>query len=250
MGRVDGKVALVTGGATGMGESHSVLLAKEGAKIVVTDVNVEEGEATAQQIRDEGGEAIFLQHDVSVEEQWQDIVKQAVATYGKIDILINNAGIIIPNPNEATTVEEWDTTMAVNSTGVFLGCKSVVGAMQDAGGGSIVNISSIYGIIGAPNSGAYQASKGSVRLLTKACAVDYGPFNIRVNSVHPGVIRTPLLAALEADDEMVKQVLGPTIAQRMAEPIEVSYAVLLLASDESSYMTGSELVVDGGYTAV
>lgn len=250
MGRVDGKVALVTGGAMGMGESHCLLLAREGARVVVTDINTEAGEATAQQIRDEGGEAIFIHHDVASEEQWQSVIDQAVAAYDKIDILINNAGIVISKPNETTTVEDWDLTMAVNSTGVFLGCKTVVPAMEKAGGGSIVNISSIYGIIGAPNAAAYQASKGAVRMLTKSCAVDYAKYNIRVNSIHPGVIRTPILGDLANDEAAIKQVLATTILQRMAEPIEVSYAVLLLASDESSYMTGSELVVDGGYTTV
>ncbi|PCH52547.1 MAG: cyclopentanol dehydrogenase [Cellvibrionales bacterium] len=250
MGRVDGKVALVTGGAMGMGESHSLLLAKEGAKIVVTDINTDEGEATAQQIRDEGGDAIFIQHDVASEEQWQSVIDQAVTAYGKVDILINNAGIVISKPNEETTVEDWDITMAVNSTGVFLGCKSIVDTMDKAGGGSIVNISSIYGIIGAPNAAAYQASKGAVRMLTKSCAVDFAKFNIRVNSIHPGVIRTPILGDMANDEAAIKQVLATTILERMAEPIEVSYAVLLLASDESSYMTGSELVVDGGYTTV
>ena len=250
MGRVDGKVALVTGGAMGMGESHSLLLAKEGAKVVVTDINTDEGETTAQQIRDEGGEAIFIQHDVASEEQWQSVIDQAVSTYGKVDILINNAGIVISKPNEETTVEDWDITMAVNSTGVFLGCKTVVDAMDKAGGGSIVNISSIYGIIGAPNAAAYQASKGAVRMLTKSCAVDFAQFNIRVNSIHPGVIRTPILGDMANDEAAIKQVLATTILERMAEPIEVSYAVLLLASDESSYMTGSELAVDGGYTTV
>lgn len=250
MGRVDGKVALVTGGAMGMGESHCLLLARESARVVVTDINTEAGEATAQQIRDEGGEAIFIHHDVASEDQWQSVIDQAVAAYDKIDILINNAGIVISKPNETTTVEDWDLTMAVNSTGVFLGCKTVVPAMEKAGGGSIVNISSIYGIIGAPNAAAYQASKGAVRMLTKSCAVDYAKYNIRVNSIHPGVIRTPILGDLANDEAAIKQVLATTILQRMAEPIEVSYAVLLLASDESSYMTGSELVVDGGYTTV
>ncbi len=250
MGRVDGKVALVTGGAMGMGESHCLLLAREGARVVVTDINTEAGEATAQQIRDEGGEAIFIHHDVASEEQWQSVIDQAVAAYDKIDILINNAGIVISKPNETTTVEDWDLTMAVNSTGVFLGCKTVVPAMEKTGGGSIVNISSIYGIIGAPNAAAYQASKGAVRMLTKSCAVDYAKYNIRVNSIHPGVIRTPILGDLANNEAAIKQVLATTILERMAEPIEVSYAVLLLASDESSYMTGSELVVDGGYTTV
>ncbi|MBL4868835.1 MAG: glucose 1-dehydrogenase [Pseudomonadales bacterium] len=250
MGRVEGKVAIITGGAMGMGESHSLVLAREGAKVVVTDINTTAGEATAQQIRDEGGEAVFIEHDVAIEEQWQSVIDQTVEAYGKVDILVNNAGIVIFKSNENTTVEIWDKTMAVNSTGVFLGCKTVFPAMEKAGGGSIINISSIYGIIGASNTAAYQASKGAVRMLTKSCAVDYGRYNIRVNSIHPGVIRTPILGGLEEDSEAIKSVLGSTILQRIGEPIEVSNAVLLLASDESSYMTGSELVVDGGYTTV
>ncbi len=250
MGRVDGKVALVTGGAMGMGESHCLLLAKEGAKVIVTDIDTKAGEATAKQIRNNGGDAIFIEHDVASESQWQSVIDQTVATYGKIDMLINNAGIVISKPNEETTVEDWDLTMSVNSTGVFLGCKLVVPAMEQAGGGSIVNISSIYGIIGAPNAAAYQASKGAVRMLTKSCAVDYAKYNIRVNSIHPGVIRTPILGEAANNEVVIKKILATTILERMAEPIEVSYAVLLLASDESSYMTGSELVVDGGYTTV
>ncbi len=249
MGRVDGKVALVTGGGMGMGESHCLLLAQEGASVVVTDIDAVAGEATAQQIRDQGGEAIFIAHDVAHEDQWQSVIDQAVERYEKIDILINNAGIVIFGANDEATLEDWDKTMAVNSTGVFLGCKLIVPAMEKAGGGSIVNISSIYGIIGAPNSAAYQASKGAVRMLTKSCAVDYAEFGIRVNSIHPGVIRTPILDDLADDEAVIKELLCTTILDRMAEPIEVSYAVLLLASDESSYMTGSELVVDGGYTA-
>jgi len=250
MGRVDGKVAIVTGGAVGMGESHCLLLAREGAKVVVTDIDGAGGAATAHQIRDDGGDAIFVQHDVASEDQWQNVIDEAVATYGKVDILVNNAGIVVFKPNDETSVEEWDRIMDVNSTGVFLGCKLIVPAMQKAGGGSIVNISSIYGIIGAPNAAAYQASKGAVRMLTKSCAVDYAEYNIRVNSIHPGVVMTPLLASVTNDPETLKQLLGTTIANRTADPIELAYPMLLLASDESSYMTGAELVVDGGYTAV
>jgi len=250
MGRVSGKVALVTGGSMGMGESHCQLLAREGAKIIVTDIAVEPGEAVAKAICDAGGEAVFLRHNVASETEWIAVVDQAMGTFGKIDILVNNAGIVIFKPNDETTTAEWDRVMSINSTGVFLGCKHIVPAMKKAGGGSIVNISSISGMVGMVSQAAYQASKGAVRMLTKSCAVDYAKYNIRVNSVHPGAVRTPILNALGDDTSMIDELVSTTIMKRMADPIELSYAVLLLASDESSYMTGSELVVDGGWTAV
>tara|TARA_R110000787_G_scaffold75748_1_gene167504 strand:- start:1873 stop:2550 length:678 start_codon:yes stop_codon:yes gene_type:complete len=173
-----------------MGESHCLLLAREGARVVVTDINTEAGEATAQQIPDEGGEAVFIHHDVASEEQWQSVIDQGVAAYDKIDILINNAGIVISKPNETTTVEDWDLTMAVNSTSVFLGCKTVVPAMAKAGGGSIVNISSISGIAGMPTQAAYQAGKGAVRLLSKSIAVD------TPNTISAATVLTPVPYAL------------------------------------------------------
>lgn len=249
MGRVSGKVALVTGGSMGMGESHCKLLAREGAKVIVTDVAVDAGEAVAKAIRDAGGEAMFLRHDVASEADWIAVIDKAVGAFGKIDILVNNAGIVIFKPNHETTTAEWDRVMSVNSTGVFLGCKHIVPAMKKAGGGSIVNISSISGMVGMVSQAAYQASKGAVRMLTKSCAVDYAKYNIRVNSVHPGAVRTPIINVLGDDTSMIDALVATTIMKRMADPIELSYAVLLLASDESSYMTGSELVVDGGWTA-
>ncbi len=232
-----------------MGESHCLLLAREGARVVVTDINTEAGEATAQQIPDEGGEAVFIHHDVASEEQWQSVIDQGVAAYDKIDILINNAGIVISKPNETTTVEDWDLTMAVNSTSVFLGCKTVVPAMAKAGGGSIVNISSISGIAGMPTQAAYQAGKGAVRLLTKSIAVDYAKYNIRCNSAHPGAVRTRGTSRVMQEPGFIDAMLTSTILGRVAEPIELSYPVLFLASDESSYVNGAKVVVDGGYTA-
>ena len=249
MGRVSGKVALVTGGSMGMGESHCKLLAREGAKVIVTDVAVDAGEAVAKAILDAGGEAMFLHHDVASEADWMAVVDKAVGAFGKIDILVNNAGIVVFKPNNETTTAEWDRVMSVNSTGVFLGCKHIVPAMKKAGGGSIVNISSISGMVGMVSQAAYQASKGAVRMLTKSCAVDYAQYNIRVNAVHPGAVRTPIINVLGDDTSMIDALVATTIMKRMADPIELSYAVLLLASDESSYMTGSELVVDGGWTA-
>lgn len=251
MGRVNGKIALVTGGAMGMGRTHCELLAAEGATVIVTDMNEAEGKATVESIIADGGKAEFHSLNVTVESEWVNVVEKVVASHGQIDVLVNNAGILIVKPLEETTTEEWDRTFDINVKGVFFGTKAVLPAMQKAGGGSIVNISSIYGLVGAPVSAAYQATKGAVRLFTKATAVDYAQYNIRVNSVHPGVIDTPMTKDLLHGDEETRQaILGTTILDRPAQPKEVSYAVLHLASDDSSFMNGSEMVVDGGYTAV
>jgi cyclopentanol dehydrogenase len=251
MGRVDGKVAIITGAGMGMGESHSKLFAREGACVVVSDINIEAGESTVADIVADGGKAIFVQHDVASESQWANVVDTAVETYGGVDILVNNAGIIFFASSQKTTADEWNKTMAVNLLGVHLGCQAVQPAMAKRGGGSIVNISSISGIVGMPNQAAYQASKGGVRQLTKALAVDYQQDNIRCNSIHPGIIRTPILGDLKDDFEAARALLGPAAQQvtRMAEPIEVSYPVLFLASDEASYVNGTELVVDNGFAA-
>jgi len=250
MGRVDGKVAFITGGSMGMGEQHALLLAKEGAKVIVTDVANDQGETVVETIVKDGGDALYLDLDVSDEKGWKAAVSEGVNAYGKIDILVNNAGILIQKAVHETETGEWDRLFDVNVKGVFFGTKYILPAMQKAGKGSIVNISSIYGLVGGPSAAAYEASKGAIRLLTKATAVDYAPFNIRVNSIHPGVIKTPMTAPHLATEEMAKQLLGATLMQRAAEPIEVSQAVLFLASDEASFITGAELVVDGGYTAV
>lgn len=248
MARVSGKVALVTGGALGMGRAHSLLLAKEGAKLIVTDINDAAGKATVADIVKAGGEAVFFHHNVASADDWKKVVASAIDRFGKIDILVNNAGILILKPLEDTEDEDWDRIFDINAKGVFFGCKYVLPAMKKAGGGSIVNISSIYGIIGAPSAAAYEASKGAVRLLTKAAAVDLAKFNIRVNSIHPGVIATEMTKDLLVSPEITKALLGTTILGRPARPEEVSTAVLFLASDEASFMTGSEMVVDGGYT--
>ena len=251
MGRVSGKIVLVTGGAMGMGRTHSELLAEEGATVIVTDMNETEGAATVASINASGGKAEFLPLNVTNESEWISVVEQIVAKHGQIDVLVNNAGILIIKAVEETTTEEWDRTFDINIKSIFFGTKAVLPAMQKAGGGSIVNISSIYGIVGAPVSAAYQATKGAVRMFTKATAVDYAQYNIRVNSVHPGVIDTPMTKdLLHGDEEVRKAIMGTTILDRPAQPREVSYAVLHLASDDSSFMNGSEMVVDGGYTAV
>jgi cyclopentanol dehydrogenase len=217
--------------------------------VFVADMNQEKGQATVDGIRKQGGKADFLKLDVTSEADWNAAVGQIVERAGRIDVLVNNAGILVLKPVQDTSNEEWDRIFAVNVRSVFLGTRAVVPHMQKAGKGNIVNISSIYGLVGAPGASAYQASKGAVRLFTKSCAVDLAPFNIRVNSVHPGVIETEMTKDLLANPEIRSALLGPTLLKRPAQPVEVSQAVLFLASDESSFVHGAELVVDGGYTA-
>jgi cyclopentanol dehydrogenase len=248
-GRVEGKVAFVTGGAMGMGREHALLLAEEGATIVVNDVDEEGGRQTVADINAQGGQALFIGFDVAKLSEWRHAVERAMNAFGRVDVLVNNAGILLFKPVHETTEEELDRILDVNVKGVFWGIQAVLPAMQAAGRGSIINISSIYGLVGAPTAAAYETSKGAVRLLTKAAATDYAQFNIRVNSVHPGVIRTPMTKDILVTDQSTQDILRTAILRRPAEPKEVSWAVLFLASDESSYMTGSEVVVDGGYSA-
>jgi cyclopentanol dehydrogenase len=249
MKRVQDKVILVTGGAMGMGKSHSELLASQGAWVFVGDMDAARGQATVDGIRKSGGKADFLSLNVTQEADWNAAYAQIIEKAGRIDVLVNNAGILILKPALDTTNEEWDRIFNVNVRGLFLGTRAVIPLMQKNGRGNIINISSIYGLVGAPGASAYEASKGAVRLFTKSCAVDLAPFNIRVNSVHPGVIETEMTKDLLADPAIRPALLGPTLLGRPAQPIEVSQAVLFLASDESSFMHGAELVVDGGYTA-
>lgn len=249
MKRVQDKVILVTGGAMGMGQSHSELLASQGAWVFVADVNQTQGQSTVDGIRKNGGKADFLKLDVTQEADWNAAVNQIVERAGRLDVLVNNAGILILKPVQDTSNQEWDRIFDVNVRSVFIGTRAAIPVMQKQGGGTIVNVSSIYGLVGAPGASAYEASKGAVRLFTKSCAVDLAPFNIRVNSVHPGVIETQMTKALLNDPAVRPLLLGPTLLKRPAQPIEVSQAVLFLASDESSFVHGAELVVDGGYTA-
>lgn len=249
MKRVQDKVILVTGGAMGMGQSHSELLASQGAWVFVADVNQTQGQSTVDGIRKNGGKADFLKLDVTQEADWNAAVNQIVERAGRLDVLVNNAGILILKPVQDTSNQEWDRIFDVNVRSVFIGTRAAIPVMQKQGGGTIVNVSSIYGLVGAPGASAYEASKGAVRLFTKSCAVDLAPFNIRVNSVHPGVIETKMTKALLDDPAVRPLLLGPTLLKRPAQPIEVSQAVLFLASDESSFVHGAELVVDGGYTA-
>ena len=248
--RLEGKVAFISGGSRGMGAEEARLFAKEGAKVVIGDVLEDEGQRLAAQIGEEGGEALFVALDVTSEAQWQAAVAATVARFGKLDVLVNNAGIGGNGTVENTTVEDWDRVMDINAKGVFLGTKVAIPEMRRAGGGSIINISSQLGIVGVDNSSPqYQASKGAVRLLTKATAIQYAGENIRANSVHPGPIVTPMTESGRADPDRNQVTLSRIPLGRYGEAKDVAYGVLFLASDESSFMTGSELVIDGGWVA-
>ena len=248
--RLEGKVAFVSGGARGMGAAEARLFAKEGAKVAIGDVLEDEGRKVEAEINETGGEAIFVRLDVTSESEWQDAIAATVARFGKLDVLVNNAGVGAHGKVEDTTVEEWDRVMDINAKGVFLGTKAAIPEMRKAGGGSIINISSQLGLVGTDNSSPqYQASKGAVRLLTKATAIQYASEGIRANSVHPGPIVTPMTEASRADSEREKLMLSRIPLDRYGQPDDVAYGVLYLASDESSFVTGSELVIDGGWTA-
>jgi len=249
MKRLQGKTALISGSASGMGAAEARLFAKEGAQVIVADVDDAGASAVVKDIKDAGGSAMAVHLDVSDSVNWEKAIGEGQKAFGNINVLVNNAGIALLKPVQDTSEEEWDKIFAINAKGVFLGTKAVLENMKAAGGGSIINISSIYGLVGAPSAAAYQATKGAVRLLTKSTASDYAPFDIRVNSIHPGLIRTAMTEDILADPDAQKAMLGTTIMQRPAEPEEVASAVLFLASDEASFMTGSEMVVDGGYTA-
>ncbi|MCI0869793.1 MAG: glucose 1-dehydrogenase [Chloroflexi bacterium] len=248
--RLEGKVAIISGGARGMGATEARMFAKEGAKVVFGDVRDDLGKQVEAEISEASGAAIYVSLDVTDELSWQNAVDMAVSRFGKLDILVNNAGIVYNQSGDDATVEEWDRLMDVNAKGVFLGIKAVIPEMRKAGGGSIINISSISGMIGQHRiHPGYNASKGAVRLLTKATAIQYANDGIRVNSVHPGPIATPMNEASRADPEHYQNSIDSTPMGRYGQPEDIAYGVLFLASDESSYMTGSELVIDGGYTA-
>ena len=246
--RLQGKVALISGAARGMGAVEARMFAAEGAAVVVADVLDEAGQETAAQIERDGGQALYAHLDVTDEAAWQDAVAAATERFGKLNVLVNNAGIVRTEQVLETTERIWDDVMSVNAKGVFFGTKAVIPAMRDAGGGSIVNISSSAGLTGSTQNAAYHASKGAVRIFTKAAAIQYAPYNIRVNSVHPGMVNTDMLAASRVGD-VLEQRLAVTPMGRIGRPEEIAYGVLYLASDESSFVTGSEVVIDGGRTA-
>ena len=248
--RLEGKVAFISGGARGMGAVEAKLFALEGAKVAIGDILDEEGRRLVQEISESGGEALLVHLDVTDEGQWQSAISTTVRRFGKLDILVNNAGVGGYGLIEHTTVAEWDRVMDINAKGVFLGTRAAIPEMRRAGGGSIINISSQLGLVGVDNSSPqYQSSKGAVRLLTKTTAIQYAREGIRANSVHPGPIVTPMTEAGRADAERRQLTLSRIPLGRYGQPEEVAYGVLFLASDESSFMTGSELVIDGGWTA-
>ena len=249
--RLSGKVALISGGASGMGQSEAMIFAREGARVIVGDILEAEGKEVVARIGGAGGQAGFEKLDVTNEADWQAAVAAAVARFGKLDILVNNAGISGTYDPDTTSTAAWDRIMDVNAKGVFLGMKHAIPAMQRAGGGSIVNISSISGFVGQRAIHmAYNASKGAVRIATKAAAVQHARDGIRVNSVHPGMMPPMKSSKMSADPDWRAKMIGAVPMKREGRVEEVAYAVLFLASDEASYITGTELVVDGGYLAV
>lgn len=247
--RLAGKVAMISGAASGMGAVEASMFAREGATVIVADLLEEQGSKVVADITAVGGEARFVRLDVTREDEWREAVDTAVGTYGKLDILVNNAGIS-GSGGDLMDTEMWDKLMAINARGVFLGIKYAVPAMQRAGGGSIVNISSISGFAGQDYTHmGYNASKGAVRLVTKSAAVQYAKDGIRVNSVHPGIMPPMRTSVVTADPEQRKRMLAEVPMGREGRREEVGSAVLFLASDEASYITGTELVVDGGFLA-
>lgn len=253
MGRVSGKVALITGGASGLGEASARLMVTEGAKVVLTDINAELGQQVAADI---GDDALFVAHDVSQEDQWIAAIDATLDRFGRLDVVVNSAGIGNMGSVEETTMEDWRRMMAINLDGVFLGCKHGVRTIKQHGdGGSIVNLSSVSGIIGGHNLAAYNASKGGVRMLTKSVALHCARhgYNIRCNSVHPTFIDTPMVQAMferSSNPEKTRASLERQVPLgRLGQPNDVGYMVLYLASDESAYVTGAEMLVDGGIVA-
>ena len=248
--RLENKVAFVSGGARGMGAAEARLFAREGAKVVIGDVLDDEGRQTEAAITEFGGECLYVHLDVTSEESWGSAVAETVNRFGKLDILVNNAGVVSRVPLEDLDVDEWDRVMDINSKGVFLGTKAAIPEMRRSGGGSIVNISSISGIAGQSYvSAVYNASKGAVRIFTKSTAIQYASEGIRANSIHPGPIDTPMTAFRQGDPQAVADSIGRIPLGRNGVPDDVAYGVLYLASDESSFVTGSELVIDGGFIA-
>lgn len=239
MRRLDGKVAIITGGARGIGRASAELFAEEGAQVIVADLSLAEDFISDR--------VTFKELDVTDEQAWKRVTGETVNEFGQIDILVNNAGMVGSyEPIDSISIEDWNRVVAVNQTGPFLGIRTVVPHMRSHGGGSIINVSSIWGIAGAAGVAAYTASKGAVRLMSKNAALSYVGDGIRVNSLHPGIIETPLIAAQDTD--VTAGVVEATPMKRLGKARELAYGALFLASDESSYMTGAELVIDGGYT--
>ena len=248
--RLAGKVAFISGGARGMGATEAKLFANEGAAVAIGDVLEEAGKRTEAESNQSGGQALFVSLDVTSEQSWLDAIGATGAKFGGLDILVNNAGGSAHGMIEFTTEADWDRVMDVNSKGPFLGTKAAIPEMRKSGGGSIINISSQLGLVGTEmSSPQYQSSKGAIRLLTKTTALQYAPDGIRCNSVHPGPVNTDMTADSRGNPENLGKMVGRIPMGRYGEPVEIANGVLYLASDESGFVTGSELVLDGGWTA-
>ena len=247
--RLEGKVAIISGAARGMGAEEARLFAREGAAVVIADILEDDAKRIEAEINEIGGLAMFVRTDVTSESDWENTVRATVSRFGRLDILVNNAGISGESYPDPTDTEGWRTIMDINATGVFLGTKHTIPEMKKGGGGSIVNISSIMGFVGGEvDHPAYHASKGAVRIFTKAIAVQHGPDGIRANSIHPGFM-PPMSSSREVDPAVGQNLAAQTPLRRTGETIEVAYGVLFLASDEASFITGTELVIDGGFIA-
>ena len=255
--RLEGMVAMITGGASGIGAASARLFAEHGAGVAIADLNDNLGRQVADEISAAGGSALYRRLDTSAEDEWIEVMKAVQERFGRLDIMLNAAGVSGRGADGATSprvekldIANWNHVMAVNATGVFLGTKHAIGPMLAVGGGSIINISSIYGIVGSINSASYHASKGAVRTFTKAAAAQYAAQGVRVNSVHPGFVDTPMTQPIHDDPERAGPRLAQTPAGYFGQPIDIAHGCLFLASDESRWMTGAELVIDGGMTAV
>lgn len=250
MGRLDGKVALISGGARGQGALEAELFAAEGASVVFGDVLDDEGRSVERRITEAGGEAVYVHLDVTSDEDWTAAVDTAVARFGKLDVLVNNAGVANDEKIEETSEELWERIMRVNAKGVFLGTRKALPAMRRAGGGSIINVSSIAGILGRALTGsAYSASKGAVRTFTKTTAIQHAQERIRCNSIHPGPVDTPMLAGISDNPDVLSARTEEVPLGRLGHSRDIAYGALYLASDESVWITGIELIIDGGITA-
>lgn len=249
--RLENKVAIITGGGTGIGKETALLFAKEGAKVVITDINEQSGNATVKDIQAIGGEALFVRHDVGNEDDWKKVADETIHAFGKVDVLFNNAGIYIIKPMAEIELAEWNRLMSINVTGVFLGMKHIMPLMAKQNKGSVINASSIAGLTGAAGHVLYGASKGAVRIMTKDAAMEYADAGVRVNSIHPGYIDTGMADYASETTGNSKEQLGKNLFPlgRLGSVNEVAKMVLFLASDESSFSTGAEFVIDGGATA-
>jgi 2,5-dichloro-2,5-cyclohexadiene-1,4-diol dehydrogenase 2 len=245
--RLSGKIALISGAASGLGAAQAKLFASEGAKVVLGDVQAELGNTVATQIKNAGGQAIFTRLDVTDESSWKAAIKVAKETFGGLTTLVNNAGIFHPGGIEGESIEGWNKMIAVNQTGVFLGMKTAAATLLESGNAAIVNISSLFGIIGSANAISYHASKGAVRVMSKAAALEYAKRGIRVNAIFPGQIQTPILGDITPEQDKAFKAMIPM--GKVGEPIDIAYASLYLCSDEAKYVTGAELIVDGGWAA-